>query len=330
MSRPRHGGPAGGRLALVRRIVLGLPFRLAVTAGLLVLLGTVIDWEPLMERVRTGSWAWAGAAVGLMVLGLCAGALRWHILLRVAELPVSRAQAARAYFLGSFANNFLPSGFGGDAVRAVAVASRGAALARATTTVVLDRLTAISCLVALAWLLLPFAHADVPGSVVAGLGLLTAGGALGAGALWLILRSGLGRRRVSDRARRIAVELRAPLSLLRQSGSATVLVLVLGLAYQALTVASTWAAGRAVGVEVSYPLLAAVLPVVLVITLVPISLAGFGLREGSYAVLLGEAGVSAGDATLVSLTSVAVLAIASIPGAFAMFGFRRPAAADTG
>ena len=48
----------------------------------------------------------------------------------------------------------------------------------------------------------------------------------------------------------------------------------------------------------------------------PISIGGFGVREGSYVVLLGGASIAASDATLISVLSVATLLVASLPGAF--------------
>jgi hypothetical protein len=51
------------------------------------------------------------------------------------------------------------------------------------------------------------------------------------------------------------------------------------------------------------------------VTLIPISIGGFGVREGSYVVLLGGASIGATDATLISILSVAALFLASVPGA---------------
>ncbi len=48
----------------------------------------------------------------------------------------------------------------------------------------------------------------------------------------------------------------------------------------------------------------------------PISIGGFGVREGSYVVLLGGASISATDATLISVLSIAALFVASLPGAW--------------
>jgi hypothetical protein len=83
-------------------------------------------------------------------------------------------------------------------------------------------------------------------------------------------------------------------------------------------VLASWILARAIDLDLSFSLLAVVSPLVIVATLIPISIAGFGVREGGYVALLATAGVSAPDATLLSLLSVATLAIATLPGAVAL------------
>jgi hypothetical protein len=95
-------------------------------------------------------------------------------------------------------------------------------------------------------------------------------------------------------------------------------VALLGLAFQVLTVFALWMVARAIDVHASFSLLVVVAPLVLAITLVPISIAGFGVRQGGWCFSLGAAGYSATEATLLSLMGVAALVVASLPGAAAM------------
>src|SRR5215217_5563076 len=132
------------------------PTRLAITAILLGLLATQLDWSTALDRVRSGDPLWLAAAVLAVFTALSVGAWRLQRLLVSAELPAGPRAVLRGYFMGAFANNFLPTGFGGDAVRALTVARPGPQLARAATTVIADRLTSLACLLALGWLVLPF------------------------------------------------------------------------------------------------------------------------------------------------------------------------------
>src|SRR5207253_1306857 len=72
--------------------------------------------------------------------------IRWHLFLRAAGIDATRRATVAAYLTGAFANNFLPSQFGGDVTRAWIVSTRGARVVAAAT-VVVDRATALACLV---------------------------------------------------------------------------------------------------------------------------------------------------------------------------------------
>jgi glycosyltransferase 2 family protein len=185
-----------------------------------------------------------------------------------------------------------------------------------------DRLTAYVCLLALAFCLLPLAG-DVPGSLVLGLiavsALLAAMLAL---SFWLV-RSPRLRRAVPSRLRPWAVEMRQALSWLASDRALAVRVMAQGLVYQGLLVTATWCAARALGIELSAAVVALCIALVLPLTMLPISIAGFGVREGALAVTLGQVGVGTADATLISLITVFMLAVASLPGAIALAGIWR-------
>ena len=85
-----------------------------------------------------------------------------------------------------------------------------------------------------------------------------------------------------------------------------------------ISIGSLWCLAEALDLGISPAILAVVAPIVLITTLAPISVAGLGVREGTYVVLLAEVGVSSADATLLSLFSVVALAIASLPGGVAI------------
>ena len=90
----------------------------------------------------------------------------------------------------------------------------------------------------------------------------------------------------------------------------------MSLLFQALIAMQLVMLARAIEVDLPFATAAVALAIVTIITLIPLSIGGFGLREGSYVVLLGTASIAATDATLVSVLSVAALLFASLPGAY--------------
>jgi hypothetical protein len=65
-----------------------------------------------------------------------------------------------------------------------------------------------------------------------------------------------------------------------------------------------------------------------VLSFLPFSIGGLGIREGGFVVLLGQAGVSATDATVFSLLNGLAFALASLPGVIAFVRAGRSAAKE--
>ena len=76
-------------------------------------------------------------------------------------------------------------------------------------------------------------------------------------------------------------------------------------------------AARAVGVETSWTVLAPLVPPILLTMLIPVSVAGWGIREGASAVLWGAVGLTPEDGVAISVSYGLLVLVASLPGAAA-------------
>jgi glycosyltransferase 2 family protein len=299
-----------------------LALRLVVSLLLLAAVLVYADVQTMAEAIRDASWGWFAAALGLMAASSVVGAVRWRMLLRHAHVEVTELRAVRAFAGALFLNNVLPTAVGGDAVRAWLVGREGGGLVRATTATLVDKVTALGCLFVVAWIALIVDGEDVPGSIVTVLAWVTAGlltafvlaGLVAAGARPIV-------RRLPERLANMIRE--AWWALRRWAASARLMawVLGLGLAYGAFGLLVFVLVAKAVGVELSFALAAATTPVVLVAMLIPVSIGGLGVREGGFVLLLGEAGVSAADATLLALLSTAAILVATAAVVAATAGF---------
>ena len=311
-------------MTLLRRLANSLWLRALVSAALLVVVLTQIDLGDARERISEGRWGWFVAAVVTLFASFVVGAYRWHLYLEAAGIGLSLSRTIRAYLIGVFTTNFLPSQVGGDVTRAW-VASRPGTRLRVATTVVVDRVTALVCLIVVGWIAVAFDPGPVPGEILTALGAST--GAVAVAALLIVLVLA-GRLRVG----RLSARLRGPWREIRGTALAclqrSVLsrTLAIGLVFQGLVAVAAWFVLRSIGLDLPFSVFAAILAPVLIVAALPISIAGFGIREGMYVVLLGSAGVSATDATVLSLAAATAFAIASLPGAVVLL--RRPPAAD--
>jgi uncharacterized protein (TIRG00374 family) len=304
-----------GRL---RRVVGSTWLRVGVTVGLLAIVASQIDWAAMEGRVRNGHPEDFALAVVALVLALGVGAWRWQLLLRDADLELGVAQLLRIYAVSSFSNTFLPAAVGGDVARALLVARRGPLLTRAALTVIVDRAGALAGLVGLAWLAYALDPGTVPGGATTFLVWVTAVTAVAAVATGLTVLRGAGavRRIVPERLLSIAREAHSVLHSYARSPRLLAALLVSSVVFQALVAFQLVMLAHAIDVELSFAAAAVALALVTIVTLIPVSIGGFGLREASYVVLLDGAGISATDATLISVLSVAALFFATLPGAY--------------
>lgn len=124
------------------------------------------DAATIALALQNAAPGWLLVGFLLVNAGVVLRAYRWTILVRSLNASVSFGRLTELYFVGGFFNTFLPSGFGGDVVRVLEV-SQDIPSGVAAGTVIIDRLTGLLMLFALALLALPFRPSDFPPQLLA-------------------------------------------------------------------------------------------------------------------------------------------------------------------
>jgi hypothetical protein len=238
--------------------------------------------------------------------------VRWRrvVLACGAALPIERA--LRFTLIAAFFNQVLPSTVGGDAARIWLLARAGAGWSKATYSVLLDRFVGVLMLAAavtggLYWSLGmiedPIGRAAL---VVIGLGSLGGGAAFMALARWQWLSGARLLRHLPEMAR-----LARRILFSRAFGPP---VVGLSLLIHALTAATAWSMARAVAAPFGFfDAFLLVLPVVLIAT-VPISIAGWGVRESALVLAFSYAGLPGADGLIIAVLLGLALAAVGIAG----------------
>lgn len=276
-----------------------------IALALLIYLISQQSWQEIWLAIQQiPRWRLALALL-LMLVSRLAVSLRWYSLLQATDLKISFPRSLRITLAGLFASNFLPTTIGGDVVRLAGLLQLQIDSAVAAASLIADRLVGI---IGMAMM--------VPFSIPALSGILGAPPEAAPVPYPAALVAGASLRKMLKRIRRFFMRLYVsmqrwllkPVSLLKALACTwvhmvcifTVLFLLLG------------------GIDEYMPIwmIGGLYSLVYFVTLIPISINGYGVQEISMALIfsnLGRASLSGG--LTVALLFRTIMLLASLPGA---------------
>jgi uncharacterized membrane protein YbhN (UPF0104 family) len=279
---------------------LGTLLKAGVSLGVLGYIFSGVDFGGLWARMNA-SVALAGlGALVLLQLQAMGGAMRWKLVLSAHDRVLDYGAAWRNVLLGLFFNQAMPSTIGGDAARVWNGYRLGLPLGLSTRSIVVDRVCSFLGLVALCAIGLPTLSAKATDPLVAhGLTTLVLGG-LGCLVILLSLRH-MPRALATWKGAVPFVSLSqsAWLTLFSRRTAAPILALLI--APHLIDITVVWLYAQAIGSEATLVQMALVFPPAILVAAVPVSIAGWGLREGALVLGFGVVGLPPDQAVAVSL-----------------------------
>jgi uncharacterized membrane protein YbhN (UPF0104 family) len=291
---------------------------------MLAVLWHVADGVAALAYLAGASHGWLAAALAALTAQTVLSALRWRLTAAQLGITLTRLQALREYYLSQVVNQALPGGVLGDAGRAVRVRAQAGLLA-AGQAVLFERLAgqlALLCVfgVALAGTLMVPGGVDWPGwLVMPGLVAVLAGGVIVIAAILppVPLPGSAGRAIRGFRTAALHA-LAAPEVRARQ--------IVMSIGTALCNVAAFGFCAAAVGVTLAPATAAVLVPMILFAMLIPVSVSGWGLREGAAAALLPLAGATSAEGFAASVAFGLAFLVCALPGVLAvMFNGQRMA-----
>jgi len=287
--------------------------RIGISAGLLIWLLCRFDLRGVwgnFEALKISAWA---AAFMMLLLAQVLSSIRWWTLAHAFSFPGRWPTYLGFYFVGMFFNLFLPTGIGGDLFKVHFLSREEGRRFFALFTVVGDRLFGL-----IAMLLLG------AGAVTIRPDLLPepfAGFLKVSSLLILVSLTGLPmlQKAVSRLWPRLSRHLEGLFILWRQPRR---LLYVLGLSFclQALGMGAVALLGAGIGIRLPISFYFASLPLVGIITLIPVSFNGIGIREGAFVYFFGLKGIAAEPAFGLGLLFFSVQLGLSLLGGVAYAG----------
>lgn len=292
---------------------LKLFIKLAISAGLLIWIISKIRLDSLGAAI-SGSNLFLLLAAFLMVnLCMLVSVLKWRPLLTLHKVHIPFARLLSFYYVCLFANNFLPSSIGGDAMRIYDVAKASGKPQEAAASVIAERLLAslaLALTAAAAW------------ALVSGIG----GGSLTSwlvvGILVFCLAATVVLFCFNFREDGKVGRWLCRLGSYKKHPGLLLKVLLLSFLFQFVMVLANIFIFQALGVNI--PLLKHFLfiPVIMAMSMVPLSINGLGIREGMFVMLYGAAGVDAATALAGALLFFTMITVTSLAGGI-LFALRK-------
>jgi uncharacterized protein (TIRG00374 family) len=276
----------------------------------------LLMWIFWKEDFRSRTWqvlssahpGWLAAGFLVAGVGNLIGVVRWGIFLRVLGISLAPWDVLRLSFVGLFFNIFFVGAVGGDAVKVVWLATKGHRKTAALLSVLMDRMSGFGALIVCSFLFMSLRldllmrSAVVSGLIKGVFAYLFIVVVLMAISFLMSARGMTSRLPRRFPLRRMIIEFtEAYLQFVigwRQTLLASLLSMVMLLAY----FLTFYLSARAFGLHVPLVDFFALMPAVDIISALPISLGGFGVREQLFVTLLGDLwGVPAAQAVSISL-----------------------------
>jgi glycosyltransferase 2 family protein len=283
------------------RQILFSALKILISAALLYFSLRKVDFADLLSRIDLNSLLWLGLAVVVVFAQVYAGALRWREISADCGAPLSPRQAMRYNLIGTFFNQTLPSSIGGDAMRLWLLARSGAGWRAATYSIFVDRAIGLIALAVIIVASLPWSYELIRNPEGRSALLLVDFAALAAGLGFLIL----GRLPWAWLQRWWGTQHFYACSIVanqvifdRKRGP---MIAMLSLLVHVLTVIMAWCVAKSIAAPVQFNQVFQLVPPVMLITMLPISIAGWGVREATMGLAFGYAGLIPSEGVNVSL-----------------------------
>ena len=287
--------------------------RIGVSAVLLFVIAWRTDWSVVGDKfVNLNVWLWF-AAVGVLVFAQVASARRWQLFAQELRFERSLGQYCAYYFIGMWFNLSLPTSVGGDVVRVWYLDNKSGRKLAAFASVFLERINGLLVLICVAFVGVLIAPMELPWAIQASVWCVAGGAVLGMAALPIAQRFRWLPAQRRDQLRTMLELARIP-RIVTWATFMSTLVQISG-------VISLWLIGTALGLDIPPAYYCILGPMVSLLTLLPISVNGMGVRELGTVVFLAPLGVHEDTAkTLAFLWFAVNVSVSLMGGLVYLFG----------
>lgn len=280
--------------------------RFSFASLLVVLLLLFVDWRDSLTTISNISLPYVALLLAIAFFMIAISCFKWQIFLRARNLNVSLTRLILLYLVGYFFNNFLPSNVGGDVARSFILGKEIQNNPDSFGSVFLERFTGLLGLLVLA-IFAFFLNIRVINKPEIGIFLLFFLIAFIAIALVLFteysqkLLAGTLDLTLLKPIKNKAVKFLKVIYYFRNQPVVLSKAMIISFLFHIMTVINTLVVCLSLGIHVAIFDLAVVVPIILIVSAIPISVNGIGVWEGSFIYFFSVVGITPSAALSIAL-----------------------------
>ena len=298
-----------------RNAYVSLTLRIAVSVVLVGALAYAVGTTETIAQLRSARWEIIALVITVLASHVFVVAPRWALILRALGHRTRSLDLIGSVFLGFLFNQVLPTAVGGDALRAWRARHLGVPLELAIHSVLIDRASGIAVVLVGTALLLPVVSLTAASEPFwRAVAITAAAGLIWCAGLWLLSKMAVVSIPLIGRLQHALGNFVASTRALLRRPALAVGVAALAIAGQFIVIGALWLLAKEMQVFLPLIDIAIVTFGAMLASAIPISIAGWGIREGTLIFLLGAYGVPAEKTFAISVLFGACMMIAALPG----------------
>ncbi len=302
---------------------LSVGLRVGMTALLFVILFKSFSWSSLLGVLIHVDAEQLLVAFIVGFFGIIASAYQWRSLLHAERIKFDLAELVDLYLVGIAFSHFLPTGMGGDAIKAIRVGNASGNNAGSASAVVMSRVTGFFSMMLIGIPILLIWHEHFNNTIILeflALSLLVSSMIGGAVFFAVLLPRLVKGKWIHHKIFQSGIKIGKALSVAMQRPRSLSVAILYGAIFWIGSCLNHYAYGVALGIHLPLYFYCVAVPFISLVTFLPISINGYGLREGAFVYIFSIMHVAPAQALFLALLMDAqALLFGSMGGALYLF-----------
>jgi uncharacterized protein (TIRG00374 family) len=287
-------------------------FKIILAISLFIVLAIFTDLNSALNELKNIKINTLIGCGSLLILQIGFASYRWKLILNTMRLKITFSTCFQIYWAGMFFNQILPTSMGGDAIRAMMITKNDVALHQAIASIFIERFIGLGILMIAGLVYLHYLMVDISvpiNYVLFPIGIFVC--------LFVFVFNWVSKSKFQKVAKFIAStaqELITFVKIFRTQPIIFLRIILLSSASHLSVITAVWLILQDLNGYIDIVFVVGGMSATMVLSALPVSISGWGVREGVMAILLNPAGVPSSVAVATGIALGTLSIICSLPG----------------